>query len=76
MRETLTATKVRTAALKEKRESSRRAETRVEELVRALQGRIAGCVAELEKGDNESAGITGSDCAERRGIEISHVAAD
>jgi chromosome segregation protein len=60
MRETLTATKVRTAALKEKRESSRRAETRVEELVRALQGRIAGCVAELEKGDNESAGITGA----------------
>jgi chromosome segregation protein len=57
-RETVTAMKVRTAALKEKRESSQRAEMRVESLAGDLRGRIAGHVTELEKGNSESAGLS------------------
>jgi len=58
MRDTVTATKVRAAALKEKGESSRRAETRVGELVNELHGRINDCVAELEKGNSEISDIS------------------
>ncbi|HTY20187.1 MAG TPA: chromosome segregation protein SMC, partial [Geobacteraceae bacterium] len=56
MRDKVTAAKVRVAALVEKRESARRAEARGEELIRELQGRIAGCTTELEKVNAESAG--------------------
>ncbi len=57
MREMVTATKVRVAALLEKHESACRAESRCVELIRELHGRLAGCTAELEKGTSESAGI-------------------
>jgi chromosome segregation protein len=57
-REMVTAAKVRTAALKEKCESSQRSGKRVEELVSDLRGRIAGHLAELDKGNDESTGIT------------------
>jgi chromosome segregation protein len=58
LRDRVTATKVRSAALKEKCESNLRAETRVGELVNELHGRITGCVAELDKGNSESAEIS------------------
>jgi chromosome segregation protein len=56
-RETVTALKVKTAALKEKYESSQRASRRVEDLARDLRARIDGHVKELEKGENEKANI-------------------
>jgi len=56
-RERVTAAKVKTAALKEKSESGRRAEKRFENLLLDLRARIAGHETELEKGKNESVGM-------------------
>lgn len=59
MRETVTVAKVKVAALKEKCESARRAETRDGELILELNARIARSIEELAGVDSEHAGISG-----------------
>ncbi len=60
VRELVTAMKVRSAALREKRESNLRAIRRVEELGRDLQGRVSSHEEELKKNTSESEGMAES----------------